>query len=139
MTFHGYPMFDPCWPTVYDVGPTMDKHWVDVSCLLVYHFLVSGVCRESGLARMPRDTRDRYADRQPPVSLARKPGTRLIPRSHRSHFTRPGRAQTQSLLSAMFQVSVQALDLSRTERLVFPLFDVTSPGAVNPDARIVPA
>ena len=27
-------MFDQCWPTVYDVGPTLVKHWVDVSCLL---------------------------------------------------------------------------------------------------------
>ena len=31
---HIYPMFDHCWPTVYDVGPTVVKHWIDVSCLL---------------------------------------------------------------------------------------------------------
>ena len=31
---HIYPMFDQCWPTVYDVGPTLVKHWVDVSCFL---------------------------------------------------------------------------------------------------------
>ena len=29
-----YPMFDQCWPTVYDVGPTLVKYWLDVSCLL---------------------------------------------------------------------------------------------------------
>ena len=27
-------MFDQCWPTVYDVGPTLVKHWVDVLCFL---------------------------------------------------------------------------------------------------------
>ena len=27
-------MFDQCWPTVYDVGPTSVKHWLNVSCLL---------------------------------------------------------------------------------------------------------
>ena len=31
---HVAPMFDQCWPTVYDVSPTLVKHWVDVSCLL---------------------------------------------------------------------------------------------------------
>ena len=30
-------MFDQCWPTVYDVGPTLVKHWVDASCLLFYY------------------------------------------------------------------------------------------------------
>ena len=29
-----YPMFDQCWPTVYDVDPTLVKHWVKLSCLL---------------------------------------------------------------------------------------------------------
>ena len=33
-TRHIYPMFVQCWPTVYDAGPTLLKHWVDVSCLL---------------------------------------------------------------------------------------------------------
>ena len=33
-TRHIYPMFDQGWPTVYDVGPTLVKHRVDVSCLL---------------------------------------------------------------------------------------------------------
>ena len=32
------PMFDQCWPTVYDVGPTFVKHWVDVSCFLGYNY-----------------------------------------------------------------------------------------------------
>ena len=31
-TLHIYPMFDQCWPTVYDVGPTLFKH--RVSCFL---------------------------------------------------------------------------------------------------------
>ena len=26
-----YPMFDQCWPTVYDVGPTLVKHWVTLA------------------------------------------------------------------------------------------------------------
>ena len=30
------PMLAQCWPTVYDAGPTLDQHWVDVSCLLGY-------------------------------------------------------------------------------------------------------
>ena len=30
-------MFDQCWPTVYDVGPTLVKHWLDVSCFLGYY------------------------------------------------------------------------------------------------------
>ena len=34
---HIYPMFDLCWPTVYDVGPTLVKHWVDVSWMLGRH------------------------------------------------------------------------------------------------------
>ena len=29
-TRHSYPMFDQCWPTVYDVGPTLVKHLVNV-------------------------------------------------------------------------------------------------------------
>ena len=28
-----YPVFDQCWATVYDVGPTLVKHRVDLSCL----------------------------------------------------------------------------------------------------------
>ena len=28
---HIYPMFDHCWATVYDGGPAVVKHWVDVS------------------------------------------------------------------------------------------------------------
>ena len=31
---HIYPMFDQCWANVVDGGPTLGKHWVDVSCLL---------------------------------------------------------------------------------------------------------
>ena len=27
-------MFDQWWPTVHDVGPTLVKHWVDLSRLL---------------------------------------------------------------------------------------------------------
>ena len=30
------PMFDQCWASVVDGGPTLVKHWVDVSCLLGY-------------------------------------------------------------------------------------------------------
>ena len=26
------PMFDQCWANVVDGGPTLVKHWVDVSC-----------------------------------------------------------------------------------------------------------
>ena len=26
-------MLDQCWATVYDAGPTLVQHWVDVSCL----------------------------------------------------------------------------------------------------------
>ena len=29
-TRHIYPMFAQCWPTVYDVGPTLVNHRVDV-------------------------------------------------------------------------------------------------------------
>ena len=28
------PMLGRCWTTVYDVGPTLNQHWVVVSCLL---------------------------------------------------------------------------------------------------------
>ena len=31
------PMLFQCWPTVYDAGPTLNKHWANVSCLLGYH------------------------------------------------------------------------------------------------------
>ena len=34
-------MLDQCWPTVYDVGPTLDQHCVDVSCLLRIPFFFS--------------------------------------------------------------------------------------------------
>ena len=30
-------MLDQCWPTVYDVGPTLIQHWVNVSRLLGIH------------------------------------------------------------------------------------------------------
>ena len=33
-TQHIYPMFDQCWVNVVDDGPTLVKHWVDVSCVL---------------------------------------------------------------------------------------------------------
>ena len=29
-----HPMLVQCWPTVYDVGPTLKQHWMSVSCLL---------------------------------------------------------------------------------------------------------
>ena len=38
-TRHILPMFDKCWPVVYDVGPTLVKHWVDVSCFLAESFI----------------------------------------------------------------------------------------------------
>ena len=28
-----------CWSTVYDAGPTLNKHWLNVSCLLAMHLL----------------------------------------------------------------------------------------------------
>ena len=28
------PMLGQCWPSVYDAGPTLTRHWLDVSCLL---------------------------------------------------------------------------------------------------------
>ena len=28
------PMLDKCWPTVYDAGPTLALHRINVSCLL---------------------------------------------------------------------------------------------------------
>ena len=28
------PMLNQCWATVYDACPTLDKHWVVLSCLL---------------------------------------------------------------------------------------------------------
>ena len=30
------PMLASYWPTVYDVGPTINQHWVSVSCFLSY-------------------------------------------------------------------------------------------------------
>ena len=33
-TRHIYPMFEQRWSNVVDGGPSLDKHWVDVSCLL---------------------------------------------------------------------------------------------------------
>ena len=29
-------MLVQCWTYVYDVGPTLDQHWFNVSCLLGY-------------------------------------------------------------------------------------------------------
>ena len=29
-----YPTLGFCWPAVYDVGPTLPQHWVEVLCLL---------------------------------------------------------------------------------------------------------
>ena len=34
---HIYSMFDQWWASVVDGGPTLVKHWVDVSCLLTTH------------------------------------------------------------------------------------------------------
>ena len=28
------PVLDQCWATVYDAGPTLVQHWVDVSCVM---------------------------------------------------------------------------------------------------------
>ena len=33
------PMLVQYWPIVYDTGPTMNQHWVDVSCFLGYVIL----------------------------------------------------------------------------------------------------
>ena len=33
-----------CWSTVYDAGPTLDQHWVDVSCLLRQPYLHGSIC-----------------------------------------------------------------------------------------------
>ena len=33
-TRHIDPMLDQCWPTVYDVGPTLFQHWIDAPYLL---------------------------------------------------------------------------------------------------------
>ena len=30
------PVLTKCWASVVDGGPTLDQHWVDVSCLQVY-------------------------------------------------------------------------------------------------------
>ena len=32
------PILVYCWPTVYDVGPTVNQHWLDASCLPGYCF-----------------------------------------------------------------------------------------------------
>ena len=40
-TRHIYPMFDQCWANVVDGGPTLVKHWLDVSCLLGWHLFFS--------------------------------------------------------------------------------------------------
>ena len=37
------PMLVQCWSTVYDAGPTLYQHWVDVSCLLWKHHRYSVV------------------------------------------------------------------------------------------------
>ena len=36
-TRHINPTLEQCCPTVYDVGPAMVQHWIDVSCLLGYY------------------------------------------------------------------------------------------------------
>ena len=33
------PMLVQCWTSVVDGDPTLDQHWIDVSCLLGYHHL----------------------------------------------------------------------------------------------------
>ena len=38
-TRHVEPMLVQCWLTVYDVGPALNQHWFNVSCLL------GGICR----------------------------------------------------------------------------------------------
>ena len=42
-TRHTFPMFDQCWAIVVDGGPTLVRHWVDVSCFLGL-FEPSNVC-----------------------------------------------------------------------------------------------
>ena len=44
-------MLVQCWSTVYDAGPTLDQHWVDVSCLLgtLYHDIYEGLPRSQDL------------------------------------------------------------------------------------------
>ena len=33
-----YTMLVQCWPAVYDVAPTLNQHWVNVSCLMGRYF-----------------------------------------------------------------------------------------------------
>ena len=33
-TRHVNPMLVECWASVLDVGPILQQHWVDISCLL---------------------------------------------------------------------------------------------------------
>ena len=35
------PIFDRCWSIVYDAGPTLGQHWLDISCLLASWVVVS--------------------------------------------------------------------------------------------------
>ena len=45
-------MLVQCWSTVYDAGPTLDQHWVDVSCLwgiYILHLLLTLSVRGSTL------------------------------------------------------------------------------------------
>ena len=37
------PNAGQCWPTVYDVGPALNQHWVNISRLLVARSLLSGL------------------------------------------------------------------------------------------------
>ena len=32
-----YPFLIQCWPTVFDAGPTLNQHRVNLSCVLGYH------------------------------------------------------------------------------------------------------
>ena len=48
-----HQMFDQCWSTVYDVGPTLVKHWIYVSCLLGRGILFRSVGAATANDRSP--------------------------------------------------------------------------------------
>ena len=37
-------MLDQCWASVVDGGPTLVKHWVDISCLLGIYHIFCNIC-----------------------------------------------------------------------------------------------
>ena len=38
-----HPMLFECWPTAYNAGTTLKKHWVDALCLQEIEYLVYGM------------------------------------------------------------------------------------------------